>query len=54
MTLMSRIITLSVPSLAAINGHGFGAGLMRVGRKSSIFGGHRQEIEHNSAVSGAI
>ena len=28
MTLMSRIITLSVPSVAAINGHAFGAGLM--------------------------
>lgn len=28
MTLMSRIITLSVPSIAAINGHAFGAGLM--------------------------
>ncbi len=28
MTVMSRIITLSVPSIAAINGHGFGAGLM--------------------------
>ncbi len=25
---MSRIITLSVPSIAAINGHGFGAGFM--------------------------
>lgn len=28
MKLMSRIITLPVPSIAAINGHGFGAGLM--------------------------
>ena len=28
MTVMSRIITLSVPSVAAINGHGFGAGFM--------------------------
>ena len=28
MTLMSRIITLSIPSVAAINGHAFGAGLM--------------------------
>ena len=28
MTVMSRIITLSVPTIAAINGHGFGAGLM--------------------------
>jgi len=28
MAVMSRIITLSIPSIAAINGHGFGAGLM--------------------------
>jgi enoyl-CoA hydratase/carnithine racemase len=28
MTVMSRIITLSVPTIAAINGHSFGAGLM--------------------------
>ena len=28
MTAMSRVITLSVPSIAAINGHAFGAGLM--------------------------
>lgn len=28
MTVMSRIITLPIPSIAAINGHGFGAGLM--------------------------
>ena len=28
MTAMSRTITLSVPSIAAINGHAFGAGLM--------------------------
>ena len=28
MVLMSRIITLSIPSVAAINGHAFGAGLM--------------------------
>jgi len=28
MTLMSRIITLPIPSIAAINGHAFGAGLM--------------------------
>lgn len=28
MTLMSRIITLPVPSIAAINGHAFGAGFM--------------------------
>ena len=28
MTVMSRIITLSVPTIAAINGHGFGAGFM--------------------------
>jgi len=28
MTVMSRIITLNVPSVAAINGHGFGAGFM--------------------------
>lgn len=28
MSLMSRIITLSIPSVAAINGHAFGAGLM--------------------------
>ncbi len=28
MTLMSRIITLSVPSIAAVNGHAFGAGFM--------------------------
>jgi len=28
MTVMSRIITLEIPSIAAINGHGFGAGLM--------------------------
>jgi len=28
MTVMSRIITLSIPSVAAINGHGFGAGFM--------------------------
>lgn len=28
MNVMSRIITLSVPTIAAINGHGFGAGFM--------------------------
>jgi enoyl-CoA hydratase/carnithine racemase len=28
MTVMSRIITLSIPSIAAINGHAFGAGAM--------------------------
>ncbi len=28
MAVMSRIITLSVPTVAAINGHGFGAGFM--------------------------
>lgn len=28
MTVMSRIITLNVPTVAAINGHGFGAGFM--------------------------
>jgi len=28
MAVMSRIITLPIPSIAAINGHGFGAGLM--------------------------
>ncbi len=28
MTVMSRLITLSVPSIAAINGHAFGAGFM--------------------------
>lgn len=28
MTVMSRIITLNVPSIAAINGHAFGAGFM--------------------------
>jgi enoyl-CoA hydratase/carnithine racemase len=30
MAVMSRIITLSVPSVAAINGHAFGAGMMTV------------------------
>jgi enoyl-CoA hydratase/carnithine racemase len=28
MKLMSRLITLPIPSIAAINGHGFGAGMM--------------------------